>query len=215
MRSAASYLVTECVARSGSLRTHATTALRRCARPACRRSISICEVVTARILGPASARVLASALTGQSWHAFHCTVGDAPDEAPTELNASGLTARAAAVRKDIEATFGSQELGGFAPGGVRDGHREGSAHYDGRAIDVFFRPVSEENKERGWALAHYLVAHASRLDIRTVIFDGQIWSAGLRSGSGWRRYAPDTSGRDAETAAILEHRDHVHVNVHA
>jgi hypothetical protein len=163
----------------------------------------------------ADARVLASALTGQSWHAFHCTVTDSPDEAPIELDDSGLTARAAAVRKDIEAKFGSQALGGFAPGGVRDGHREGSAHYDGRAIDVFFRPVSEENKERGWALAHYLVAHASRLDVRTVIFDGRIWSAGLRSDSGWRRYAPDTSGRDAETAAILEHRDHVHVDVHA
>jgi hypothetical protein len=162
----------------------------------------------------ADARVLASALTGQSWHAFHCTVTDTPGAAPTELDGSGLTARAAVVRKDIEAVFGSQALGGFAPGGVRDGHREGSAHYDGRAIDVFFRPVTEENKERGWALAHYLVAHAARLDIRTVIFDGRIWGAGLRSGSGWRRYAPDTSGRDAETAAILEHRDHVHVDVH-
>ena len=163
----------------------------------------------------ADARVLASALTGQSWHAFDCTVTDTPDAAPTELDGSGLTARAAVVRKDVEAVFGSQALGGFAPGGVRDGHREGSAHYDGRAIDVFFRPITEENKERGWALAHYLVAHASRLDIRTVIFDGRIWSTGLRSGSGWRRYAPDTSGRDAETAAILEHRDHVHVDVHA
>ncbi len=163
----------------------------------------------------ADARVLASALTGQSWHAFHCTVTETPDEGPGELGPRGLTPRAAGVRKDIEGVFGSQELGGFAPGGVRDGHREGSAHYDGRAIDVFFRPVSDENKKRGWALAHYLVAHASRLDVRTVIFDGRIWSAGLRSGSGWRRYAPDTSGRDAESAAILEHRDHVHVDVHA
>ncbi|HEX6150853.1 hypothetical protein [Nocardioides sp.] len=163
----------------------------------------------------ADARVLASALTGQSWHAFHCTVSDTPDEEPSDLDGTGLTVRAAAVRADLQQAFGPQALGGFAPGGVRDGHREGSAHYEGRAIDVFFRPVIEENKERGWAMAQYLVAHAARLDVRTVIFDGRIWSAGLRSGSGWRRYAPDTSGRDAGTAAILEHRDHVHVDVHA
>jgi len=162
----------------------------------------------------ADARVLASALTGQSWRAFHCTVTDAPDESPSDLGEAGLTGRAAVVRDDLQAAFGTQALGGFAPGGVRDGHREGSAHYDGRAIDVFFRPVSEESKQRGWAMAHYLVAHAARLDVRTVIFDGRIWTAGLRSGSGWRRYAPDTSGRDPETAAILEHRDHVHVDVY-
>ena len=52
---------------------------------------------------------------------------------------------------------------------------EGSAHYDGRAIDVFVRPVSEDNKRRGWAIAGYLVAQADRLDINTVIFDDRIW----------------------------------------
>ena len=61
-------------------------------------------------------------------------------------------------------------------------------------------------------MAHYLVAHAARLDVQTVIFDGRIWTPGPLG----RRLAqlhPDTSGRDAETAAILEHRDHVHVDV--
>jgi hypothetical protein len=162
----------------------------------------------------ADARVLASALTGQSWRAFHCTVTDEPDEASTRLDDAGLTRRAATVREDIDAAFGPQSLGGFAPGGVRDGHMEGSAHYEGRAVDVFFRPVTEANRDRGWALAHYLVAHAARLDVRTVIFDGRIWTAGWRSGDGWRPYTPDTSGRDAATAAVLEHRDHVHVDVH-
>jgi len=162
----------------------------------------------------ADARVLASALTGQSWRAFHCTVTDEPEEAATRLGPAGLTQRAAVVRDDIEAAFGPQSLGGFAPGGVRDGHMEGSAHYDGRAVDVFFRPVTEASKDRGWALAHYLVAHAARLDVRTVIFDARIWTAGWRSGDGWRRYTPDTSGRDADTAAVLEHRDHVHVDVY-
>ena len=162
----------------------------------------------------ADARVLASALTGQSWRAFECTVTDEPDGDSARLDDAGLTRRAAVVRDDLQAAFGTQSLGGFAPGGVRDGHMEGSAHYDGRAVDVFFRPISEESRNRGWAMAHYLVAQAARLDIRTVIYDGRIWTAGWRSGDGWRRYSPDTSGASAETAAILEHRDHVHVDVY-
>jgi hypothetical protein len=162
----------------------------------------------------ADARVLASALTGQSWRAFHCTATDEPDGSHRKLDGSGLTPRAAAVRDDLQAAFGPQSLGGFAPGGVRDGHMQGSAHYDGRAVDIFFRPVSEDSRNRGWAMAHYLVAQAARLDVRTVIYDGRIWTAGWRSGEGWRRYTPDTSGESAETAAILEHRDHVHVDVY-
>jgi hypothetical protein len=91
---------------------------------------------------------------------------------------------------------------------------EGSAHYEGRAVDVFYRPVTEANRNRGWAMAHYLVAQAARLDIRTVIFDGRIWTAGWRSDDGWRTYDPDTAGRDPGAVAVLEHRDHVHVDVH-
>ena len=64
---------------------------------------------------------------------------------------------------------------------------EGSAHYDGRAIDVFFRPINEANQTRGWAVAQYLVGNAARLDIRTVIFDDRIWTAGR---DGWRDYDP-------------------------
>ena len=107
----------------------------------------------------------------------------------------------------------TQSTGGVAPGGVTDGHMPGSAHYEGRAVDVFFRPISEASKDRGWAMAQYLVAHAARLHVKTVIFDGRIWTSGWRSDDGWRAYEPDTSGRDAGTAAILEHRDHVHVDV--
>jgi hypothetical protein len=161
----------------------------------------------------ADARVLASALTGETWRAFHCTVTDSPEEASARLDDAGLTARAAAVRRDLESLFGPQSLGGFAPGGVDDGHMPGSAHYEGRAVDVFFRPVTEASKDRGWAMAQYLVAHAARLHVRTVIFDGRIWTSGWRSDDGWRAYTPDTSGRDAATAAVLEHRDHVHVDV--
>jgi len=159
----------------------------------------------------ADARVLASALSGNSPHAFSCRLGDAPDPAGRRLTDSGLTHRADVVRRELDAMFGDPPMGGFAPGGVSTGHMAGSAHYDGRAVDVFVRPVSPENRIRGWAMAHYLVAMADRLAIRTVIFDDRIWTAGSASGEGWRDYDPPESSGDP---AILEHRDHVHVDVY-
>jgi hypothetical protein len=158
----------------------------------------------------ADGRALASALTGYSPARFSC-VSRLDEGAEQDERASGLTRRAERVRRDLERGFGDQVLGGFAPGGVRDGHMAGSAHYDGRAIDVFFRPVGPENNRRGWAMAHYLVAHADRLGIQHVIFDDRIWTAGVRSEQGWRDYDP---GNRSGARAILEHRDHVHVDVH-
>ena len=157
------------------------------------------------------ARAIASALTGNSPEAFTCTIDDDAEEADPELTGSGLTARADTVRQEALAVFGDVPLGGFAPGGVRDGHIAGSAHYDGRAVDLFVRPVNARNKQRGWAIAQYFVAQADRLGVRTVIFDDRIWTA-RRSDQGWRDYdAPSRSGDQA----ILEHRDHVHVDVAA
>jgi hypothetical protein len=160
----------------------------------------------------ADARVLASALSGNSPHSFSCRLGGTPDAAATRLKKSGLTPRADVVRREVSEVFGDPPLGGFAPGGVRSGHMAGSAHYEGRAVDVFVRPVSRANKVRGWAIAQYLVAQADRLDVQTVIFDGRIWTAGRKSGDGWRTYhPPETSG----DRAVLEHRDHVHVDFYS
>jgi len=158
----------------------------------------------------ADARALASALTGNSPEGFSCRLGDA-DGASTTLATSGLTARADAVRRDLQARFPDQPLGGFAPGGVSTGHVAGSAHYEGRAIDVFVRPVSAANRTRGWAIAQYLVSQADRLRIRTVIFDDRIWTSGSKSDDGWRDYDPPERSGDP---AVLEHRDHVHVDVY-
>jgi hypothetical protein len=157
------------------------------------------------------ARILASSLTGNSRAAFWCTVDDDRDEVSPDLDDAGLTERAVAVRSYLARAFGELPLGGFAPGGVRDGHMPGSAHYDGRAIDVFVRPVSQDNVRRGWAIAGYLVAQADRLGIATVIFDDRIWKVGSRSEDGWQDYrVPSGSQGDRR---ILEHRDHVHVDV--
>ena len=155
------------------------------------------------------ARALASALTGNSRAAFHCEVPGSAEAASTRLGGNGLTPRAEDVRAEAVALFGDLSLGGFAPGGVRDGHMPGSTHYDGRAVDIFFRPISKASRTRGWAVASYLVAQAERLDIQTIIFDAKIWTA-RRSDEGWRKYdAPDRPG-DPD---ILAHRDHVHVDV--
>ncbi|MGH3362882.1 MAG: hypothetical protein ACRDOM_10540 [Nocardioides sp.] len=158
----------------------------------------------------ADARALASALTGNSPRAFSCRIDDDADEAPVRLVDSGLTRRAEEVRIDVEGAFGELALGGFAPGGVRDGHQQGSTHYEGRAMDLFLRPVTPENRQRGWAIASYLVAQADRLAIQNVIWDDRIWTAGSRSDEGWRDYDPPPRSGDR---AILEHRDHVHVDV--
>ncbi len=159
-------------------------------------------------------RTIASALTGYSEAAFSCVVSR-DDVRAQDAAGNGLTSRANAVRRDLEKSFGVLPLGGFAPGGVTSGHMAGSSHYEGRAVDVFFRPVNAENRRRGWVLAHYLVANADRLSLAHVIFDGQIWTAGTPSEEGWRTFHPSklTGDESAETLAILEHRDHVHVDV--
>jgi hypothetical protein len=157
------------------------------------------------------ARVLASALTGQSKAALSCVVNN--KSVPTlKVGANGLTPRADAVRKDLLKTFGKLSTGGYAPGGVTAGHTAGSAHYGGRAVDVFVKPISAPNTTKGWALAQYLVAQANRLSIRTVIFSDRIWTSGSSSDSGWRDYkAPQRAGNPD----TLRHLDHIHVDVAA
>ena len=159
-------------------------------------------------------RTIASAMSGYSDAAFSCQT-TTPDVADQKIGADGLTGRADKVREEVVASFGELPLGGFDAGGVTSGHMPGSAHYEGRAIDIFFRPISDQKTRTGWVLAHFLVANAERLDIAHVIFDDRIWSAGSRSHDGWRDFDPGGVGADtpSDTRKILEHRDHVHVDV--
>jgi len=151
------------------------------------------------------ARALASALTGYSEAAFSCEV-DAPADSGQQPGPSGLTDNASTVRSQVRQAFGPLPDGGYAPEGVRSGHMEGSAHYDGQAVDFFFRPVTPGNQRMGWALAQFLVANAERLDVATVIFDDRIWTAS-RSSEGWRDYEVDSED------PVARHLDHVHVDV--
>ncbi|WP_112244234.1 hypothetical protein [Kribbella monticola] len=157
----------------------------------------------------ADARVLASALTGNTKQALSCTVNTSSMQ-PEAMGTNGLTPRAEAVRQDLLKTFGKLSIGGYEPGGTKTGHMEGSAHYDGRALDIFVKPISTANTLKGWALAQYLVARADHLKIRTVIFSDRIWTAGSKSDDGWRTYTPPDRPGNKDT---LRHLDHVHVDV--
>jgi hypothetical protein len=163
-------------------------------------------------LSAADATVVSQAVTGRAHAALWCRSGGASTSAADGLDARGLTARAEQVRDDLLTRFGDVPLGGYAPGGVHSGHMPGSAHYEGRAIDVFFRPIDTANKTRGWALAQYFVANARRLTIATVIFDDEIWTAD-QGDQGWRHYVVPETAHSASELAILQHRDHVHVDV--
>jgi hypothetical protein len=137
-----------------------------------------------------------------------CRGSAASDLQEQQLSVTGLTPRAEQLRDDITDVFGGdQSLGGFAPGGIDQGHGADSTHYDGRAIDIFFRPVTEENRREGWILAHWLVAHAEDLDIQYVIFDDRFWSVHSSRGQ-WQYYDAPEPGNE-----ILRHLDHVHVDV--
>lgn len=131
----------------------------------------------------------------------------APQVQAQDLTETGLTPRAQQLREAVEAHVGELPIGGFAPGGVDSGHGAESTHYEGRGIDYFYRPITEDNRDRGWVLSQWLVAHAHELTVQYVIFDDHWWGVRQSSG-GWQPYR---SGDGANE--VLRHLDHVHVDV--
>ena len=156
-----------------------------------------------------AARVLASALSGHSPATLSCSLRPADVEAQA-LGPDGLTIRAQMVRDELDRSFDGLEIGGYEAGGVSSGHVDGSAHYDGRALDVFLPGYDDpEVKRAGWVVAHWLAANADRLGVATVIYDARIWTA-RRSDEGWRPY---THPSGDTTDPTLQHLDHIHVDV--
>lgn len=150
--------------------------------------------------------VVAAVAAARADTALSCRMSESA-EGVEDLTDTGLTPRAQRVYDEVVAAFGTIPYGGFAPGGVSTGHMPGSTHYEGRAVDWFFRPVSEPELDRGWLLSQWLVAHADRLDVQHVIFDDHLWSV-RSSAAGWRDY------RTPEGASeVTRHRDHVHMDV--
>jgi len=153
------------------------------------------------------AKTLAAALTGRRGAALSCTVR-AEEEHSQKLDATGLTPRATHLRTAMESAWGTQSLGGFAPGGVKRANP--SAHNEGRAMDVFFEPYDDrQSRHKGWAMAHWFVANADDLDVSIIIYRDKIWSA-ARSPEGWRDY---TSSFGDPKDPTQRHLDHIHVEV--
>jgi hypothetical protein len=126
-----------------------------------------------------------------------------------DMLTNGLTLRAQTMIFGVFAAYGGRPLGGFAPGGITTGHIENSAHYEGRAIDISFSPINHPNNQRGWLLAHWLVAHADYYQIATVIYDDVIWT-NWRAPEAWRKYHHPWGDTKNPT---LRHLDHIHVDV--
>ena len=104
----------------------------------------------------------------------------------------GITASAVTVLRAVCAEFPMITSYG--------GYRGDGEHSDGRAIDIMV------SGSYGQQIADWLVANASSLQVRDVIYAQQIWTP-ERAGEGWR-YMED---RGSPTA---NHYDHVHVAVY-
>lgn len=176
-----------------------------------RTAVQLAPVVT-RLTGqqPSAARSVARSLLGvQGAERLNCSYlrGDVE---PEKIGRSGLIPRAAKLRRAWTEVFGPLVAGGFARGGVSGGHVDNSAHYEGRAIDVFFRPYdSAAQRKRGWVFAQWLVAHAERYHVLSVIYADHIWTS-WASYLGFRDYQhPGGPTRNP----VLRHLDHVHTAV--
>ena len=155
----------------------------------------------------ADSRAVTRALTRAA--ALTCTAQRDYSARAEKLTADGLTPRGVRLQRAMRTAFGPLPMGGFAAGGVSSGHVDNSAHYEGRAIDVFFTPRGAEQTRRGWLLAHWLVAHAEPLSLLSVIFSDHIWTVWAAS-AGWRDYVHPSGNT---TNPVLRHLDHVHTAV--
>lgn len=117
-------------------------------------------------------------------------LSDAP--CPDSSVEHGLTPGAVRVYRAVCHAFPQvTQYGGWAPRGE---------HANGKAIDVMTTDVALGN-----AIAAFLQAHASELDLYDVIWHQRIWTP-VRASEGWRSM-PD---RGSPTA---NHMNHVHVSV--
>ena len=105
------------------------------------------------------ARALASALTGYSpGGTFTCVVRE-PDGHGTAAESSALLTKA----------YGDLEI-------ARTGSRQDFT------VEV---AAGQDGNRRGWSIAQFLLAHADRLQVAKVSFDGKIWRTGDDSEHGW------------------------------
>ncbi len=159
------------------------------------------------------ARALASALTGETRPAaFSCVVRHDASSDPTKLNDDGLTKRAEAVRRDLEGAFGDLALGGFEPGGATTWPHGGVGALRGSGDRRVRAP--DQRRQQPTRLGDGVVPRGKRRPtphparhLRRPDLDR--W-CGAPNRVGATTTAPAGSSGDQQ---ILEHRDHVHVDV--
>jgi hypothetical protein len=106
---------------------------------------------------------------------------------------SGLTDRAVYVYRSVCNAFPEiTSYGGWSSHGE---------HSSGRALDIMTSDVT-----LGTAIAEFLRAHASELDLFDVIWRQHIWTP-VRASEGWR-------SMPSRGSATANHYDHVHVSVY-
>ncbi|MGN6131828.1 MAG: SH3 domain-containing protein [Nocardioidaceae bacterium] len=124
------------------------------------------------------------------------TTGSILSSAPCATGSSvesGLVPAAVALHRAVCAHFPQvKEYGGYRPDGE---------HADGHAVDI----MVYSDSATGQAIADWVRANASTLDVSDVIWAQHIWTP-VRASEGWR-LMPD---RGSTTA---NHYDHVHVRV--
>lgn len=130
-------------------------------------------------------------------------LGDCP---PTGLTVeAGLTPDGLRVLRCVQQRFGTHTYGGIGDRPAAAGDQHATGHAVDIIIDNWNTPAG--NTE-GWAIATWLKHNHTRLGVKYVIFDAQIWSV-ARTREGWRTYTPPVDDR----SATWMHRDHVHVSV--
>lgn len=187
-----------------------TTVATAAGRPAARKIRVRSAVDRLLDLGAAEAGTVTASLLGDpATERLTCSPARVSVE-PETAGPSGLTPRARRLRAAWTDVFGPLSAGGFARGGVSSGHVDSSSHYDGRAIDVFFRPYDDAAQQRaGRVFAQWLVAHAQDHGILSVIYADRIWTS-WAAFAGWRDYVHPSGNT---TNPVLRHLDHVHVAV--
>ncbi|WP_436738772.1 hypothetical protein [Streptomyces sp. BBFR102] len=129
------------------------------------------------------ASLLAAALTGRA--ATTLTCGGATEEPGDEK----------AVRAALTRDFGKDVLPATGAAGSERGADEAA---DGpRVVEV---PVpSADGRRRGWELAHWAVANATRLGVSQVAYAGRSW----HTGSGWETSADEAKGGTGTVRIVL------------
>lgn len=138
----------------------------------------------------ANASLLTAALTGSRGAALNCTPG--PDTGDEEGSA-------AKVRKQLVREFGKDIL----PSG--DGDGDGVSTGGGRSRTEQAQEsqptvsVPASGDKRGWELAHWALANASRLGIEEISYGDRVWSVD-RAVDGWR----DTEDGSRTSGVVLK-----------